>query len=507
MDTPLTLGSRPSHWALVVPRALVQQVKDALEGHGMLDKRIKITPFSASFKYELLDGDVGSIRESSYFISLSEKHNTGGSLSELVRLLQIQEHEAKMSLIKIFEADLVRNKSLNSQTNRLAQTIQCWLQQESCWTASAAASASVIKNAATACNWTYMVYPPMMLLPPSFLSNLSFISGESVALKYLPSLYRLICKDFDVERIALSAPIPNAVKLPSEPSKDPILSGQIRGDYDMIMNILRSPTGLTPLYGDFGPDLPLCHIPAESDFASAFWCKAQQNGITQIWAPRYVMFSRGNISEKARILNLKTLSQEKLKASPYETSAVDLYAGIGYFAFSYAKAGVGRVLCWEINPWSVEGLRRGAKANGWDIDMVRAQNSFDNRGQEHKRLVVFQESNECASARINSMRDSIPPVKHVNCGYLPSSKASWETAVQVLDPSGGWVHAHENVVKKDTDSRKEEIVRTFAKLAEGFSRKWSMEQWRVECEHVQQVKSYAPGVMHCVFDIAIMPTN
>ena len=38
----------------------------------------------------------------------------------------------------------------------------------------------------------------------------------------------------------------------------------------------------------------------------------------------------------------------------------DLYAGIGYFAFSYAKAGVGKVLCWEINPWSVDGLRRGA---------------------------------------------------------------------------------------------------------------------------------------------------
>src|SRR5690606_18256943 len=117
--------------------------------------------------------------------------------------------------------------------------------------------------------------------------------------------------------------------------------------------------------------------PRQEDLENAFWVSTKQNGIFQTWAPRYTMFSRGNITEKARILDFHRGDaglerRKKSLAALKGLWAVDLYAGIGYFVFSYAKRGM-RVLCWEINPWSVEGLRRGALRNGWKVKLVQGQ--------------------------------------------------------------------------------------------------------------------------------------
>ena len=101
------------------------------------------------------------------------------------------------------------------------------------------------------------------------------------------------------------------------------------------------------------------------------------------------------------------------------------------------------------------------------------------------------------------IRDTIPPVRHINCGLLPSSKDSWEVAVQVLDPIGGWIHAHENIAKADIETRKQEIVEIFTLLAEKHWGQGLKVPWEINCEHLEQVKSYAPGVVHCVLDIAI----
>lgn len=219
------------------------------------------------------------------------------------------------------------------------------------------------------------------------------------------------------------------------------------------------------------------------------------------------MFSRGNISEKARILQLPSLAPEVLGYQPEESSAVDLYAGIGYFTFCYARAGVGRVFCWEINGWSVEGLRRGAGGNGWGV-MVLEEEDGRMGGEARvgeERLVVFREDNKNASARVEKLRSQVPPVRHVNCGFLPSSWASWPVAVAVLDPvQGGWVQAHENIAVTDIESRREEITKEFKALA---NRDANRPHWHVQCQHLQRVKSYAPGVMHCVLDISIAPMS
>ena len=223
------------------------------------------------------------------------------------------------------------------------------------------------------------------------------------------------------------------------------------------------------------------------------------------------MFSRGNIVEKARLLRLPALRAERLGCAPEACSAVDLYAGIGYFAFCYAKMGVGRVLCWEINPWSVEGLRRGVGLNGkergkrgWGVRVVGGEEVLEEGwegGQE--KVLVFQGDNQHAGARVEGMRSRIPPVRHVNCGFLPSSAPSWPVAVRVLDPTiGGWVHAHENIAVGDIESRKADIVARFDALANPDA---ANPQCIVCCEHLERVKSYAPGVIHCVLDIHITP--
>lgn len=233
------------------------------------------------------------------------------------------------------------------------------------------------------------------------------------------------------------------------------------------------------------------------------------------------MFSRGNISEKSRLLSLDSLTVAGLGGkSPRITSAVDLYAGVGYFAFSYAKSGVGKVLCWEINPWSVEGLRKGAEMNGWNVKIVQtgvgaAQETDKTKelnGEENK-LIVYFESNEHAARRINIIRESIPIIRHVNCGFLPTSEPSWTTAVQALDPiQGGWIHVHENISAQSFNHRQKEITGIFKELVESnhhhhLRGKAPVSQWTVECVHFEQVKNFAPGVVHCVLDIAILPSS
>ncbi|KAI0967996.1 S-adenosyl-L-methionine-dependent methyltransferase [Xylaria arbuscula] len=358
----------------------------------------------------------------------------------------------------------------------------------------------------------------------------------------------------------------------------PLHSQPITGDLgaggrDSSENILRSPSGLRMLYGDFGPSEPLSCTGVsgetspepvevtEEDFTRAFWVSTRQNGITQMWAPRWTMFSRGNVKEKARLLNFHNNSEtsaSKTKSSSSSSSsttttktvaaekssgrdlshrhipaeqraralAIDLYAGIGYFAFCYAALGF-RVLCWELNAWSVEGLRRGAEANGWSVRVVRppAYGSAYQEGEEEEMLrdiptsneniIVFLEDNARAADRIRKL-DALThehrietgvrmaDITHVNCGLLPTSRGSWATAWDVArETSRAWFHIHENVGVYEIEGKKTEICKWFAERARDQVRDQTLSRGETDvcAEHVELVKTYAPGVWHCVFDL------
>ncbi|KAL8702246.1 MAG: hypothetical protein Q9201_004508 [Fulgogasparrea decipioides] len=538
--------------SLIVPKSEIKSIKQALEANGLLDKTLKITPFArgsndclaipphevenlkrAIENWKPAEGTGSDIRpagkgkeylevassRSDSSENKEQKYMIPTSLEVLCTTHQdglVQANRARGRLLqKIglpdqtgvevqldFRSHLSKHLR-NSDRSHLAQAIRRWLLSLPSRTRSIlpADPDSLLGG----CKWTCTVYSPMLLLPPTFLSKDPWPKLLAGPLKpHLPGLCQMICRQLKVTHIAVNGPIP--VLLPSTPASS-------NGEGALEPNTLRSPINLTPLHGDFGkPNLP----PRPQNLQDAFWVRTVQNDITQVWAPMYTMFSRGNLSEKTRLLRLESLKPAAAKRS----SAADLYAGIGYFAFSYAKAGVEKVLCWDLNRWSIEGLKRGAEKNGWttkvvedtreEIELVYNQYNDDRTTRPIKeRFLVFHESYRDAPPRVSALRNRIPPVRHVNCGYLPTSSDSWAVAMNVLDHTeGGWIHAHENVAVKDIQQRRDEVVETFTRLAEPYhTSSEATSHFDVECQHVERVKTYAPGIVHCVFDIFILPKS
>lgn len=333
----------------------------------------------------------------------------------------------------------------------------------------------------------YSVYPPMLLLPPTTFSTSSWnILMASVQETKKLSLFASIAKALSVTHIALNAPIPQSVP--------DLISDSVKE------NMIRSPAHLLPLHGSFGPPAS-SSPPTAVDFENAFWVLHRQNGITQIWAPVYTMFSRGNIREKTRLLTLPSTNANNLDSGRY--TAVDLFAGIGYFAFSYVKACAELVLGFEINPWSVEGLRRGAEANRWNAEIVRAEgrNLLNETIEKNPKIVVFEMDNVHAAGVVIRLRDQIAPIRHVNLGLLPTSRSAWNLAVQLVDEEfGGWIHVHENFKEDDLQRMVDETMRCVDAYC---IMKFRRNAGGARLEHVERVKAYAPGVAHYVLDIYI----
>ncbi|KAL8895788.1 MAG: hypothetical protein Q9192_003442 [Flavoplaca navasiana] len=526
--------------SLIVPNKEVKTIKTTLEAHGLFDKRVRISPVAPAASAERSNNVVVITPPCQSSNSLWGKKRNGEPTALLSKYSSHHcSHEitAWFSIPTVFGVDESDGEIDPAEATEARETVlgRIGIIDRSCIGASVdnhtpvdVEEQSPLKSAIhewlerlrlegieesefsdiswNKCKWTYTVYPPMLLIPPSFFSE--DLSQQLIAgpLNHkLPELWRLISRKFKVTHIAINKPIPLEVANASAASK-----GHVHEP-----NTLRSPANLTPVHGDFGEaDLPA----TEENFQRAFWVSTVQNDIVQVWPPLYTMFSRGNIREKTRLLKLLSPASQTQSHSSKSSgsSAVDLYAGIGYFAFSYAKAGLNKVLCWELNRWSVEGLRRGAKKNGWATKMVLehgkrsdtpSNDYHSDIGSGSERLLIFNESNHNAAERIGRLRSMIPPIRHVNCGYLPSSTSSWDVAVRVLDPlQGGWIHAHENVGLQDIDQRKCEVVEMFKGLVcQAHEADSGAYRFHVECEHVERVKTYAPGVMHVVFDISLLP--
>ncbi len=337
-------------------------------------------------------------------------------------------------------------------------------------------------------------YPPLLLFSKS-----SFTAGSWRKILELANLEVPTLRDDLYRSIADALQITHIARLGSIPISEEKEDGT--GSSCTAPNVLRRPTQLLPLFGDFGKYAP---DPSSSmDLPDTVWVSTKQNGIHQCWAPLYTMFSLGNVTEKQRLL--RQLEQLCGGANPAESTAVDLYAGIGYFSFCYAKAGFKKVLSWELNPWSVEGLRRGAAMNRWGVHSVSPDalslhgEDGDYVGSENDVLIVFEEDNKHAAKIMKALRPSIPPVRHVNCGILPTSEPSWKDTIEILDPAlGGWIHLHENIIEREKFARIEEILRSLRALAVPR---------RIKDYTLHKVKSYGPGITHYVLDVEVHPAT
>ena len=373
--------------------------------------------------------------------------------------------------------------------------------------------------AASQCPKRYTLYPPLLLLPQNFSTVNPAWAECFLCLDETEKhgLYTSICHAFrpqHVTHIAINAPIR-------------AMAGSNDGA-GTTENITRSPDHLTPVHGDFGP--ASCQDPEandgqpiEADLICAFWTSTlQNNGVSQVWAPRWTMFSRGNITEKARISHGRLPGLDGKLGVKFDV--LDLYVGIGYFAFSYlGRPNVRTVWGWEINGWSVEGCKRGAELNGIAFDVIGVDKEghvietklaevVDKVCRNELRCVVFHGNNKHAAkvqktvqCLLDQARSDHPlSLQHVNLGLLPTSRDGWSAAVECLDKKlGGWLHVHENTDVHQIEETGAEIVMLIEQLTTCHLGRGLV----VRCAHIEQVKSYAPGVMHCVFDVEILPTT
>lgn len=314
----------------------------------------------------------------------------------------------------------------------------------------------------------YSIYPPLLLLPQRSLdSKVWSYFLDSLDDNTASQIYRFILNHFStpsnkLTHLAINKPIPE------------------------VENEIRSPSQLTTLYGDF----------------TDFWCHTIQNGIYQTWMPSHTMFSRGNIKEKARILT-------SYKNITRNSDIVDMYAGIGYFTLSYLKRGARRVFCWEINPYSVEGLARGVTKNGFgQAYVIKRKENIDLAKVLKSRCIVFLESNvhclDRMSEMMNHANDSAHfelNISHINLGLLPSSVDSWPYACKLIDlygdkHSNAWIHVHENIGVSELDNM---LGATGKKLQIMSQKREVIPTW------LEKVKTFAPDVYHVVADFELKP--
>ncbi|KAL4904904.1 hypothetical protein BDW74DRAFT_23547 [Aspergillus multicolor] len=358
----------------------------------------------------------------------------------------------------------------------------------------------------------YTIYEPMLLLPLNAFTHPPAWGTLYDRLDHdqRQALYASITDAFSrygVTHVAMNAPI-------------------VLTDTQGHENRMRSPVGLVPLHGDFGPPVSRDGEdvqPGQEDYERAFWVRTVQNhGIVQIWAPLYTMFSRGNVTEKARILGhgstFDGLDEGSLgNEAVGDVAVVDMYAGIGYFVFSYLKRGVKRVWGFEINGWSVEGLRRGCVENGWGCRVIKV--GSDGRLstsvpelveslRDTNRVVIFHGDNGFAAVIMGQVRAAMEArgawasIRHVNLGLLPSSSGSWDDACKIIDKDkGGWLHVHENVDVQQIEAMGREITTTVERYWTEYASQRTDAEPHAVCLHAEQVKTYAPGVMHCVYDV------
>jgi len=174
-----------------------------------------------------------------------------------------------------------------------------------------------------------------------------------------------------------------------------------------------------------------------------------------------IMFAAGNRTERSRVGRL---------VRPGE-SVVDLFAGIGYFAIPAALPGrAARVFAVEKNPVAVHYLRENAELNG-----------------VASRLAVVPGDNRSVELPRGAFDRAI-------LGYLPSAFPWVARAVELLRPSGGWMHVHTVADVRAPLSATAHAVAGLAADAGAMA---------TEPGHVRVVKPYGPGRHHVVVDLRV----
>lgn len=174
-----------------------------------------------------------------------------------------------------------------------------------------------------------------------------------------------------------------------------------------------------------------------------------------------LLYSAGNMEERHRVAAL---------IRPGERVA-DLFAGIGYFAIPIAKVGHASVVyAVDKNPKAFHYLERNIAMNqvpGIVVPLLGDNREVPLPTQSFDRILL---------------------------GYLPSALPYVGRALELLSPSGGWVHVH------TVSSTR---IGAAAMLQQGIREAVARAGRRVEKATVRRIKSYAPCRVHLVVNVRI----
>ncbi|KAG0378858.1 tRNA methyltransferase tyw3 [Mortierella sp. AD032] len=274
-------------------------------------------------------------------------------------------------------------------------------------------------------------------------------------------------------------------------------------------------------------------LPTPQNFSQTYWSETCQNKVWYTWSPMFTMFSAGNISEKERVAQSRPLFDARGKI------VVDLYAGIGYFALVYLiHSGAKTVHACEWNPWSVEGLVRGAERNEVQWKRYHGENvRFRVKDKEDEVVSELQQQQPFTTGQPTPRRP--PPTNtttttkkqqkqygqlvvypgdnaqwieyfentahHVNLGLIPSAEPGWVLGVRALCPQeGGYLHVHHNIRVGEEKTFQAYLLQSLRDLFATW--KGDKGEWSVEIRHVENVKSFAPLVFHYVLDVECRPS-
>jgi tRNA wybutosine-synthesizing protein 2 len=185
----------------------------------------------------------------------------------------------------------------------------------------------------------------------------------------------------------------------------------------------------------------------------------KENGIRYKLDPQKVMFSSGNMDERIRMATI---------SNKHET-VVDLFAGIGYFTlpiavFSKPK----KIFACELNPIAYQYLCENIVLN--NVTNIVETIKGDNRKTAPKNVA-----------------------DRVVLGYFGDTSRYLITAFDCLKKTKGIIHYHDkfpdNNVPEIPFSVVNEIANKYDRIAKILK--------------IIQIKSYAPGISHYVFDMGI----
>jgi len=185
----------------------------------------------------------------------------------------------------------------------------------------------------------------------------------------------------------------------------------------------------------------------------------KENGIRFKLDPQKIMFSSGNMDERIRMAKISNKSE----------TVVDLFAGIGYFTLPIAVySRPKKVFACEKNPVSYNYLYQNISLN--NITSIVEPLKGDNRKVAPKNVA-----------------------NRVILGYFDDTCKFLTTAFECLINNTGIIHYHDKLPDNAVPNKP---LKNIKKIAKKYKRVAKLLKYK-------NVKSYAPGISHYVFDIGI----